>query len=56
MFSSQPKAPIPNDGYLGPQGAQFQQQINVVQRISGIVKSQLSFLQSAMHFVDIKTK
>ena len=53
MFAAQPK---PNESYLGPQPPQFQPQINVVQRISGIVKSQLSFLQSAMHFVEIKSK
>ena len=56
MFTPNPKAVLPNESYLGQQPSHFQPQINVVQRITGIVKSQLSFLQSAMHFVDMKTK
>jgi hypothetical protein len=51
-YQPQPKS----EGFPQQQGQQTQPQVNVVQRISGIVKSQLSYLQSIMLYADRKTQ
>jgi hypothetical protein len=52
-----PKTSIQSENFNSAQPGQIQgPQVNVVQRISGIVKSQLSFIQSIMLYADRKTQ
>jgi len=47
--------PQPDSSFSQPTQAGQLPQVNVVQRIAGIIKSQLSFLQSVMMYADKKT-
>lgn len=52
-----PKNSLQPDNFNPPQTGPIQApQVNVVQRISGIVKSQLSHIQSIMLYADRKTQ
>jgi hypothetical protein len=53
----QPKGGLQSEGFQPqPQLPQLPPQVNVVQRISGIIKSQLSYLQSIMLYADRRTQ